>query len=98
MSSKASRGTMFFPAFNQHGARQKEASKPEIWVSRSHVLGFCAEKRDQTYERNAEGGLKPGNLGSQVPVVVPRNVTEHMGKSLKEASIARVNVRPVIAT
>jgi hypothetical protein len=89
---------MFFPAFNQHGARQKEASKPEIWVSRSHVLGFCAEKRDQTYERNAEGGLKPGNLGSQVPVVVPRNVTEHMGKSLKEASIARVNVRPVIAT
>lgn len=58
--------------------------------------GCCAEKRDQTYERNAEGGLKPRNLGSQVPVVVPRKVMEHMDKSLKEASMARVNVWPVI--
>jgi hypothetical protein len=97
MSSKASRGTMFFLAFNQHGARQKEASN-QIWVSWSHVPGFCAEKRDQTYEWNAEGGLKPRNLGSQVPVVVPRNVMEHMGKSFKEASMARVNVRPAITT
>jgi hypothetical protein len=96
MSSKASKGTTLFPAFNQHGARQKEASKSEIWVSWSHVPGFCAEKRDQTYERNAEGGLKPRNLGSQVPVIVPRKVMEHMDKSLKEASMARVNVWPVI--